>query len=109
MTEPEILTIGFSEDDLIKRDQKYRKATSDITETVIGKISTDSKGFVKLLVDHNNRLIGAVIMAEKMGAMATELILAIRNQMTIDRIASLPHDMNGSTIMVKIAAQKLMK
>lgn len=109
MTEPEILTIGFSEDDLIKRDQRYRKAISDMTEAMAGKISTNNRGFVKLLVDHNNRLIGAVIMAEKMGAMATELILAIRNQMTIDRIASLPHDINSSAIMIKIAAQKLMK
>ena len=72
-TFPEVATIGFNEDDLVKRDRKYKKSIVNLTETNASKIYDFRYGFIKLLADKNNRLLGAVIVAPNATSIAAEL------------------------------------
>ena len=66
-------------------------------------------GFVKLIADSKNRIIGATIVAPNAALMAEELSIAIRHQLTALEIASTPHISNSFNVAVKLAAKRLIK
>lgn len=97
-TMPEVAVVGMSEDDLVKRARKYRKAIVEF-----------ENGFVKLLVDHQNHIIGAVIVSPNAKYLIQELAMAVRHHFTALEIASTPHSMDKDNIAIKEAAKKLIK
>ena len=107
-TFPEIATIGFNEDDLVKRDHKYKKAIINLTETNASKIYDFKYGFIKLLADRNNRLLGAVIVAPNAISIATELSAPLRYGISLKEIANDPYYLvNGYDSLIKLAAKKI--
>lgn len=108
-TLPEIATIGLNEDDLIRRDRKYKKAIVYLDQTPASKILNFRHGFVKILADRNNRIIGATIVAPNASLMAEEISLAIRHQLPVIEIASTPHIMNGFSHAIKLAAREILE
>ena len=108
-TFPEVATIGFNEDDLIKRDRKYKKAIVNLTETNASKIYDFRYGFIKLLADKNNRLLGAVIVAPNATSIAAELSTPLRYDISLKEIANNPHYLiNDYDYLIKLAAQRLI-
>lgn len=105
---PEVAVIGFTEDDLLKRDRKYKKAFVKIDETIASKINNCNYGFIKLLCDKNYRILGATIVAPNAGLIAEEISLAIRHSFTVIEIASTPHIMNSFNYAIKLAASQLL-
>ncbi len=107
-TYPEIAIVGFTEDDLLKRDRKYKKAVAKASETTMSKVMNFEHGSVKLLADRSNHLIGAAIVAPNAELLAQELALAIRHNLTIIELASTPHPENNFNHLIKLAAKKLL-
>lgn len=108
-TIPEIATVGYTEDDLIKRDHKYKKSLVKLDEIIASKIYNFEYGFVKLLADKNNHLIGASVVCPHAKLIAGELALSIRHNLTILELASTPHIMNSYNYLIKLAAKKLIE
>lgn len=108
-TYPEIATVGLSEDDLLKRDRRYKKAIVYLSEIPASKIYDFDKGFVKLIADFDNHLIGATVVAPKAEEMIGELALAVRNHLLLSGIASMPHPANSFSEAIEITAKKLVK
>ncbi len=107
-TYPEIATIGLSEDDLLRRDRKYKKTFVKLNEITRSKIDHLEYGFIKLLADRSNHIIGATIVAPHAELMATEISLAIRHHLTPLELASTPHPINNYNYLIKLAARKLL-
>jgi len=108
-TFPEIAVVGFTEDDLIKRDRKYRKSIVKLSDLSASKIHNFDYGFIKLLVDRTNHIIGASIVAPHAELIAAELALAVRHNLTLLELASTPHPINSYNYLIKLATKSLLK
>lgn len=108
-TLPEIATVGYTEDDLIKRDRKYKKSLVKLNEIMASKIYNFDHGFIKLLTDKNNRLLGASVVCPHAGLITEELAMAIRHNLTALELAGTPHMMNSYNYLVKLAAKKIIE
>lgn len=108
-TYPEIAVVGLTEDDLTKRDKKCRKAVVKLADTAAGKVDNDNYSFVKLIADHNDKIIGATIVAPNAEAMIGELTLAVRYHLSALELASTPHTMESANIAIKLAAKQLIR
>ena len=99
---------GYNEDDLIRRDKHYRKELVYLSETSIMKSLCKTKGFVKLIANRENRLIGAVIVAPNAVLLAHELALAVRSRVSLGELATMPHAVMSFGEAVQIAARRMM-
>ena len=75
----------------------------------MSKIERFPYGFVKILTDRKNHIIGATVVAPNAGAMIGELSVAIRHHLTILEITGTPHATNSYSLAVKLAAKSLIK
>lgn len=107
-TQPEIAVVGLTEDDLIRRDRKYKKVIINLNEITASKTNNFDYGFIKLISDRNYRILGASIVAPHASLLAEEISLAIRHNLTAVELASTPHVMNSYNYLVKLAATKLL-
>ena len=107
-TYPQVAVVGLNEDDLLKRDRKYKKAVALVKDNIISLIDNNSYGFVKLIADKSGHLIGATIVAPNAQLMISELSLAIRHNITALEIASTPHIANTYNSLIKLAAKQLV-
>ena len=106
-TFPAVATVGFNEQDLTRRDRKFRKAIVNLNEINASRINGFAHGFVKLMLDRNQHIIGATIVAPHAELMAPEIALAIRHQLTVFEVASTPHDSNSWNQAVRLAAKRV--
>ena len=107
-TYPEVAVVGLTEDDLLKRDRKYKKVILSLDEVIASKTNNFNYGFIKLLTDRNYHIIGACLVAPHASLIAGEIALAIRHNLTAVEIASTPHVMNSFNYLIKLAATKLL-
>ncbi len=107
-TFPEVATVGLNEDDLTRRDHKYKKSIIKIDSLPASKIYNFKYGFIKLLADKNNHLLGATIVAPNAELIAEEVAIAIRHNFTALEIASTPHPINSYNYGLKLAAKALL-
>ena len=106
---PAVVTIGLSEDDLIRRKRKYKKSIVYLKDTPASKIFNVRHGFVKLLTDRSNHMLGGCIVAPHATAMSGEIALAVRHHLTALELASTPSITNDFSYVIKLAAKKLVK
>ena len=109
-THPEVAVIGYNEDDLLKRDRKYRKEIVRFSDLPAVSACNDiNDGFVKILADKSNKIIGATIVAPNASLMAQELAMAIRHNLGLLEIASTPHGANSLNNAIVVAAKKILR
>ena len=106
-TYPEVATVGLNELDLKKR--KVKTAIVYFKDLPIGKISRDDYGFIKIIADGKNHILGATIVAPHAHLMAEEFAIAIRHRLTALELASTPHVVNSHNYAIKLCAKKLLK
>lgn len=106
---PAVVTIGLSEDDLIRRKRKYKKSIVYLKDTPASKIFNVRHGFVKLLTDRSNHMLGGCIVAPHATAMSGEIALAVRHHLAALELASTPSIANDFSCAIKLAAKKLVK
>ena len=108
-TYPEIATVGYNETSLTKLKRKHKKSIVYLNEIPASNINQLEYGFIKIITDHNRRIIGATIVAPGASLMAEEFSIAIRHKLTPLEIASTPHIANSFNYAIKLAAKKLIK
>ena len=108
-TYPKVATVGMNESDLQKRDKKGKKAIVYIKDLPISKTERMEHGFVKIITDKTNHIIGATIVAPNADLMAEEFALAIRHRLTALEIASTPHIANSWNSAIQATARKIIK
>ena len=108
-TSPAIVSLGLNETELKRRKRKYQKSIVYLKDIPASKIYNSRYGFVKLIADRTNHIIGASIVAPNAAAMSGELALAIRHHLSAIELASTPHITNDFSYAIKLAAKKLAK
>ncbi|MBQ3441407.1 NAD(P)/FAD-dependent oxidoreductase [Candidatus Saccharibacteria bacterium] len=107
-TNPQIATVGMTEDDLVKRDLKYNKAMLPLS-AVTASVTSDLKlGFIKMLSNSQGKVLGATMMAPNAAANLQEIALCIRHGLSVVEVASTPHPNDDWGELVRLAAKKLV-
>ncbi len=105
---PEIASVGYSEDDLIKRDLDYLKSIVPLSIVGRSNITNQRDGFIKILADKKNRrILGATVAAPHAGEVIHELTLGIQYDLTADAIASTLHAFPSWSEAVRVACAKI--
>ncbi|HKX72459.1 MAG TPA: NAD(P)/FAD-dependent oxidoreductase [Candidatus Saccharimonadales bacterium] len=104
---PEVASVGMSEDECIRRDMKFKKALAPIS--IIGRANTTNTddGFVKVITENDGTLIGASIVSPRAGEMLHELTLAIQYGLTAQEVANTIHAFPTWSEAVRIACAKI--
>jgi mycothione reductase len=91
---PQVAGVGYTEQELKRRDKKdYLKSIYRYIDTAMGKALEDREGFVKLLVNKENRkILGCHIIGSQASVLIHEVLVAIKSgDGTIDNIAKTVH------------------
>lgn len=84
---PQLAKVGILEEEAKKRNLKYRVIKSNFLKFSSAYVYGDKDGFIQVLIDDNDRIIGAGIISK----MAAELIgifsLAIKNNLTVKNLS----------------------
>lgn len=107
-TSPTVVTIGSSESDLKRSKRKYKKSIVYIKDIPASKIYNSKYGFVKLLANRSNHIIGGCVISDHAESISGEIALAVRHNLTAIEIASTPHIANDFSYAVQLAAKKLV-
>lgn len=108
-TYPGIATVGYTEDDCIKRDLAITTAVAPLNIVARSNTSDFRDGFVKLVADKHGALLGATVVAPHAAEIVHELALAIKYGMTARQVAETPHAFLSWSEAVRVAAGKLVK
>ncbi len=107
-TSPSIVTIGLSEVELRRNKRKYKRSIVYLKDVPASKIYNNYYGFVKLIANRSNHIIGGCIVSDHAESMSSEIALAIRHNLSALEIASTPHVTNDFSYAIQLAAKKLI-
>jgi pyruvate/2-oxoglutarate dehydrogenase complex dihydrolipoamide dehydrogenase (E3) component len=106
-TDPEMASIGLTEQAAISRDLKYIVGFCDIVEIARADTNGEQTGFVKIIADSRSGLIiGATIVAPRAGEMIQELSLAMKYGINVNQIAEMVHVFPTWSEAIRIAANR---
>ena len=78
-TNPQIAGVGYTEQELRKEKIHYEKSIYPYIQTGMGQAIEDKEGFVKFLIDKNNRtILGCHIMGTDASILIHEVLVAMR-------------------------------
>lgn len=106
---PQVAGVGFTEQELKKKNMLYTKSTHPYINTGMGKALEDKDGFVKFIVDKNNRkILGCHIIGTDASILIHEVLVAMRiGDGTIDSITKTIHIHPALSEVVIRAAEKI--
>ena len=108
-TYPGVATVGFTEDDCIKRDLHVSIALAPLNIVARSNTSDFRYGFVKLIADKKGVLLGATVVAPHAAEIIHELALAVKYGLTARQVAETPHAFLSWSEAVRVAAGKLIR
>lgn len=108
-TSPAIVTLGLTESELKRGKRKYKKSIIYLKDLPACKIYNNYYGFIKLIVDGSNHIIGGTLFAPNAKSMSGEIAVAVRHHLGAIELASTPHIANDYSYAIKLAAKKLIK
>lgn len=108
-TDPQIAGVGLLEEQAKKRKIEYnvRKLYNDMVPKANTMLHT--AGFVKMLTDSENRIIGFHGFAPYISEFVSEATLAIRYRMTPEELAEIVHPYPTMSESLKMVAQSFSK
>lgn len=107
-TNPEIASVGLTENDCIKRDLRIKVGQAPLNTIARSNTSDYKTGFVKIIADRKGLILGATVVAPHAGEIIHELTLAIHHRMTAQQVAETPHAFLTWSEAIKIAATQLL-
>ena len=108
-TFPPVASVGLTEDDCLKRDLKYKSTIVLLNTTSASNTSDFRAGFIKLIANRERRIIGATVVAPQADLIIQEIVLAMRNRISVVELASTPHVAMSWSELVRIAARRLSR
>lgn len=104
---PEVASVGITEEDSREKKIPVKKGITPIA--VLGRANTENTpdGFVKVLTDRDETIIGAAVVSPRAGEVIHELALAIKLRAKAADLASMIHAYPTYSEAVKIACGQL--
>lgn len=101
--DPEVASVGITEAIAIEKGIKIKKAAVPIS--ILGRANTTDQfdGFVKVITDENELILGAAIVSPAAGEMIHELALAMKLRAKASDVADMIHAYPTFSEAVKIA------
>lgn len=106
-TYPAVASVGMSEDDCLKQDLKIKQSLVSLGVVTKSNTTDYREGFVKLIANQKNVILGAVIVAPQAAEMIHELTLAVRHELTAEDLATTPHAFLSWSEAIRIAALRI--
>lgn len=106
-TNPNIATVGLSQDDCQKRDLYINKAIAPLNIIARSNTSDFQDGFVKIIANKKGVILGATIVSPHAGEMIQELAIAVKYGLTASQIAATPHAFLSWSEAIRVCASKL--
>ena len=106
-TFPEVASVGFTEKEAGDMHIKIKVGIAPTAQVGRANTSNEFDGFVKVITDSKERIIGASIVAPTAGEMIHELMLAVKLKVTAKTIAELPHAYPTFSETIKFACSSL--
>ena len=106
-TNPSVATTGLTEDDCVRKGIKCKKSVLPLSSVSASNTSDFKTGFIKLLADPKNKLLGATVVCPSAELVIQEIATAVRHKFTITQLASTPHISSSWSELVHLAARKL--
>ncbi len=88
---PEVASIGLTEENLNEQSITFKKAHSFFNSNGKAVAVSGSDGFIKILVDESNHILGAHIIGSNATEMISELSVVKSNNLSIDSVLSSVH------------------
>ncbi|HEU5462187.1 MAG TPA: dihydrolipoyl dehydrogenase [Nitrososphaeraceae archaeon] len=106
---PQVAGVGFTEQELKKKNMLYNKSIYQYINTGMGKALEDKDGFVKFIVDKNNRkILGCHIIGTDASILIHEVLVGMRTgDGTIDSITKTIHIHPALSEVVVRAAEEV--
>lgn len=106
-TFPQVVTIGRQEDDCLREDLQFRKILIESKDVLSAKLQDYQHGFVKVILNKQNKILGATVVSKDADLIIQELALAMRHGLSFDIIANTPHISTSLTEMIRVAARRI--
>lgn len=106
-TYPEVASVGLSENDAKNAGIKTRVGLAATSSLGRANTTNEFDGFVKIITDYKQRIIGASIVAPTAGEMIHELALAVKLKVKAKVVADLIHAYPTFSEAIKIACSSL--
>jgi len=90
-TDPEIASVGINEAEADKKGICYKIGTFDFRGLGKAQVMNKIQGFVKVLTDEKDRLIGASIVGPSATELLAELTLAVHLGLTAEQVGDVIH------------------
>jgi len=106
-TDPEVASVGLTEEEAKQKGIRVKKGIASIA--VLGRANTENTfdGFVKVLTDAQEKILGASIVAPRAGELIHEFVLALKLKAKAADIAGTIHAYPTYSEAVKIACSSL--
>lgn len=101
--DPEVASVGITEAMVLEKGIKIKKAVVPIS--ILGRANTTDQfsGFVKVITDENEKILGAAIVSPAAGEMIHELALAMKLGAKASDVADMIHAYPTFSEAVKVA------
>ncbi len=104
-TSPEVAHVGLSEQEAERAGTAVDVYRHDLAEVDRARLDGEAEGFVKLITPRGKlKILGATIVASHAGEMLPEIVLAMQNDLGIDKLASVVHPYPTQAEAIKRAA-----
>jgi len=91
-THPEVATVGLSEEEAKKQNQKVKVARFAYKASGMAQAYNETEGMVKLIAEEEfGSVLGAVVIGQHATDVIQEIALAMRNELTVEEIAETIH------------------
>ena len=108
-TFPEIASAGITENECIRRDLHVRTGLAPLHTVARSNTSDFRHGFVKIVANKKGIIIGGTIVAPNASDMIHEISLAIRQNMTVEDLANMPHAFLSWSEAIRVAASRAIR
>jgi pyruvate/2-oxoglutarate dehydrogenase complex dihydrolipoamide dehydrogenase (E3) component len=90
-TDPELARVGLTEAEAAAKGITTSTATFDFGDLERARLMLETKGIIKVVVDENQRILGASVLGPHAGELIHEFALAIRCSLTSHDLLSMIH------------------
>ena len=90
-TDPEIARVGLTEQQVKNKNLKHKILKYKFSSVDRAITDSDTKGFVKLIIDHKSKILGCHIIGPSAGELIHEFVLAMNSNLSIFKISQSIH------------------
>ena len=108
-TFPKVAAVGLTEDECIARDLRYKQVLVPLSSVSASNTSEYQDGFVKIVANKEQKILGATIVAPNADILIQELVLAMKADLKLVDVASTPHVALSFGEAVRVAARRINK